>query len=123
MIKTILVVDDSPFVYRQVKDMVEGKGYEVVGSAKTGEEGIELYKELRPDAVILDIIMPGIDGIETAQRLLEIDPEAKIMMLSSLYDTNMKDEVRAIGIKYLVPKPLEEDLLFVTLELLDKKSH
>ena len=122
MIKTILVIDDSPFVYKQVKDMVEEKGgYEVIGSAKTGEEGIELYKQLNPDAVILEIIMPGIDGIETAQRILELDPNAKIMMLSSLYDTNMKDEVRAIGLKYLVPKPLEADLLFVTLELLDKK--
>ena len=86
MIKTILVIDDSPFVYKQVKDMVEEKGgYEVIGSAKTGEEGIELYKQLNPDAVILDIIMPGIDGIETAQRILELDPNAKIMMLSSLY--------------------------------------
>ena len=56
MSKKILVIDDSPFVFHQVADIVEGSDYEVVGSAKTGELGIELYKELKPDFVILDIV-------------------------------------------------------------------
>ena len=51
MKRTILVVDDSPFVYHQVKDMVEESDYQVIGSAKSGEEGIQLFRELKPDVL------------------------------------------------------------------------
>ena len=117
MDKTILVVDDSPFVYHQIKDMVAGHGYTVIGSARSGEEGIEMFQSLKPDIVILDIIMPGIDGLETAEILLEQDPNARIIMLSSLFDANLLGEVKELGLKYLLPKPLEQDVFFATLEL------
>lgn len=122
MSKTILVIDDSPFASQQIKDIVEEYGYEVIGYAKNGEEGIEKYKELKPQFVILDIIMPGIDGLETAEILLKDHPDAKIMMLSSLCDAGTLQEVKSIGLKYLIPKPLEKDILLATLELLEKNS-
>ncbi|MCI5500559.1 MAG: response regulator [Lachnospiraceae bacterium] len=118
---TIIVVDDSPFASKQIKDIVEENGYEVIGYAKNGEEGIKMYEELHPDIVILDIIMPGIDGIETAQILLKNDPDATILMLSSLCDSSTLEEVRSIGVKYLIPKPWEDDVLLATLELLKKQ--
>lgn len=117
---TIVVVDDSPFASKQIKDIVEENGYEVIGYAKNGEEGIKMYEELRPDMVVLDIIMPGIDGLETAQILKEKDPDVTILMLSSLCDSGTLEEVRAIGVKYLIPKPWEDDVLLATLELLRK---
>ncbi len=117
---TIIVVDDSPFASKQIKDLVEENGYEVIGYAKSGEEGIKMYEELHPDIVILDIIMPGIDGIETAEILEKSDPDVTIRMLSSLCDTGTLEEVRAIGVKYLIPKPWEDDVLLATLELLKK---
>lgn len=117
---TIIVVDDSPFASKQIKDLVEENGYEVIGYAKSGEEGIKMYEELHPDIVILDIIMPGIDGIETAEILEKSDPNVTILMLSSLCDTGTLEEVRAIGVKYLIPKPWEDDVLLATLELLKK---
>lgn len=120
MKKTILVIDDSPFASQQIKDVVEEHGYEVVDYARNGEEGIEKYKEVKPDFVILDIIMPGIGGLETAELLLKEDPKAKIMMLSSLCDSGTLEEVKSIGLKYLIPKPLDEDVLLATLELLKK---
>lgn len=120
MDKTILVVDDSPFVYHQVKDMLQGQGYEVIGSARSGEEGIDMFQTLKPDIVILDIIMPGIDGLETAEILLKQDPDAKIIMLSSLFDANLLSEVKELGLKYLLPKPLEKDVFFATLELIKR---
>ena len=80
-----------------------------------------MYEELHPDIVILDIIMPGIDGIETAQILLKNDPNATILMLSSLCDSSTLEEVRSIGVKYLIPKPWEDDVLLATLELLKKQ--
>ena len=117
---TIIVVDDSPFASKQIKYLVEENGYEVIGYAKSGEEGIKMYEELHPDIVILDIIMPGIDGIETAEILEKSDPDVTILMLSSLCDTGTLEEVRAIGVKYLIPKPWEDDVLLATLELLKK---
>lgn len=116
----IMVVDDSPFAAKQIQDLVEENGYEVVAYAKNGEEGIKLYEEVHPDIVILDIIMPGIDGLETAQIILKKDPNAKIMMLSSLCDSGTLEEVHGIGLKYLVPKPWEDDIFLATLEMLNK---
>ena len=120
MSKTIMVVDDSPFVSKQIKDIVEDNGYEVTGYAKNGEEAIELYKELNPDIVILDIIMPGLNGLETAEILKKQDPDVKILMLSSVCDSGTLDEVKSIGVKYLIPKPLEADVLLASLEMVFK---
>lgn len=119
---TIIVVDDSPFASKQIKDIVEKHGYEVIGYAKNGEEGIQMFDELKPDIVIMDIIMPGIDGIETAEIIMARDENARIMMLSSLCDQGTLEEIRDIGLKYLLPKPWEDDVLLATLELLMKKS-
>ncbi len=118
---TIMVVDDSPFASKQIKDLVEKADYEVIAYAKNGEEGIQMYEELHPDIVIMDIIMPGMDGIETASIIVNRDKNARIMMLSSLCDEGTLGEVRAIGLKYLLPKPWEDDVLLATLELLMKQ--
>lgn len=120
MSTTIMVVDDSPFASKQIKDIVEDNGYEVIGYAKDGEEAIELYKELKPDIVILDIIMPGLNGLETAEILKKQDPAVKILMLSSLCDAGIMEEVKSIGVKHLIPKPLEADVLLASLELVSK---
>lgn len=120
---TIMVVDDSPFALKQIRDLVEDNGYEVVGYAKSGEDGIKLYQEIHPDIVILDIIMPGIDGLETAEMLMREDPKATILMLSSLCDTGTLDEIRGIGLKYLIPKPWDDEVLLATLELLKKQKN
>lgn len=120
MSTTIMVVDDSPFASKQIKDIVEDNRYEVIGYAKDGEEAIELYKELKPDIVILDIIMPGLNGLETAEILKKQDPAVKILMLSSLCDAGTMEEVKSIGVKHLIPKPLEADVLLASLELVSK---
>lgn len=120
MSTTIMVVDDSPFASKQIKDIVEDNGYEVIGYAKDGEEAIERYKELKPDIVILDIIMPGLNGLETAEILKKQDPAVKILMLSSLCDAGTMEEVKSIGVKHLIPKPLEADVLLASLELVSK---
>lgn len=120
MSTTIMVVDDSPFASKQIKDIVEDNGYEVIGYAKDGEEAIELYKELKPDIVILDIIMPGLNGLETAEILKKQDPAVKILMLSSLCDAGTMEEVKSIGVKHLIPKPLEADVLLASLGLVSK---
>ena len=120
---TILVVDDSPFASKQIQDLVEENGSEVIGYAKNWEEGIRMYEDLHPDIVVMDIIMPGIDGLETAEILLKRDPDATILMLSSLCDSGTLEEVKSIGLKYLIPKPWEDDVLLATLEMLKKQRN
>ena len=114
--KTILIVDDSPFIAREITDIVTGQDYEVVGCAKNGEDGIRLAKELKPDIITMDIIMPGIDGIEAAAEILKENPEQKIVMLSSLCDQDTFEEIKAIGLKNLVAKPIESEVLLNVLK-------
>ena len=102
--KTLLIIDDSPFIAMEIKNIVSERGYEVVGHSRNGEEGIRKYDELRPDYVTIDIIMPGIDGIETAQKIREIDADAKIVMLSSLCDEETMKELEAAGLKYIADR-------------------
>ena len=112
--KTLLIIDDSPFIAMEIKNIVSERGYEVVGHSRNGEEGIRKYDELRPDYVTIDIIMPGIDGIETAQKIREIDADAKIVMLSSLCDEETMKELEAAGLKYIVEKPIDAGALMET---------
>lgn len=112
----VLIIDDSPFIIKEVGQICEEHGYKVVGRCKSGEDGIERFKETNPDVVTLDIVMPGMDGIETATAIKEIDPNARIIMLSSLCDYDTLEEVQKLGISRLVPKPVDEKDLLSALE-------
>ncbi len=114
--KKILIIDDSPFIYKEVAATLEGLDYEIIGHAKSGEDGIRMAQELKPDIITLDIVMPGIDGIEAAEKLMELEPNIKIIMLSSLCDHDTVNEVESLGLKYLVSKPIEKKVLIETLE-------
>ena len=114
--RRLLIVDDSPFIAREIKDIVSEHDYEVVGCAKNGEDGIAMALELKPDIITMDIIMPGIDGIEAAEEILKELPGQKIVMLSSLCDQDTIEEIRGIGLKHLIAKPIEADQLIETLE-------
>lgn len=113
--KTLLVIDDSPFVSKRISDIVEGRGFDVVGSEKTGEEGVIGFRKLHPDVVILDMVLPGIDGLETARQIFGIDSEARILMLSSLSDTGFINEVHNLGIRFVLSKPVKQVELLQSL--------
>lgn len=117
--KNILVVDDSVFIFEELMHMLKDTPYQIVGHAKTGEAALELYENLHPDIVTMDIILPGIDGFEAAKDILDNHAEAKIIMVSSLaYDDTM-EESKKIGACGFIFKPIEKDTL---LEALDKCS-
>lgn len=118
MSKSVLVVDDSPFITTQITELTSEYDYRVIGHAVNGEEGIRLNSKLKPDIIILDIVMPGIDGLEAAKIMIRENPKIKILMLSSICDAQTLEEVKKIGLKYLIPKPIEPDVLLATLELL-----
>ncbi len=75
MTKTLLVTDDALIIRQIIKDMVVNAGWEVVGEAANGQEAIDRYRELRPDAVTLDLVMPEHDGLHALHGIMEFDPE------------------------------------------------
>ncbi len=80
----IMIVDDAEFMRMIIKDILLMHGHEVVAEVNDGEEAIQIYFEVKPDIVLMDIIMPDMDGKEALKKLLIMDPEAKIVMCSSI---------------------------------------
>ena len=79
----VLAVDDSEAFLRALGDVVRAAGYELVGSALSGEDGVQLHAALCPDLVLLDLRLPGIDGRETARRMLRSRIATKIVLMSA----------------------------------------
>lgn len=111
MSKKVLVIDDSPFVFKAVSKALENTEYEVVGNALDGQLGIDKYIETRPDVVTLDVTMPVMDGLETATKLVEINPKVKIIMLSAMGDETLLSQAREIGVQYFLTKPFRPETL------------
>ena len=115
MAKRIMVVDDSRMIGMQMRNLLEDTDYEVAAYCRDGEEAIDQYGQVQPDLVTMDIIMPGMDGLETAQAILEEHPEAKIIMVSSLAYDDTFEEAKAIGAKGFIDKPFEKEQLLEAL--------
>lgn len=107
MAKKLLVIDDSPFVFKAVTKALEGTEYEVIGNALNGQMGVDMYIETRADVITLDVTMPVMDGLETARELLKINPNARIIMLSAMGDETLLNQAREIGVKYFLTKPFQ----------------
>ena len=111
MEKNILVVDDSMFIYEELKYMLEDTPFQIIGHAKSGEDALDLYENLEPDLITMDIVLPGMDGLETARAILKDHPAAKIIMISSLAYDDTIEEAQKIGTRGFIFKPSERDLL------------
>ena len=99
-----MVVDDSRIMELQICKLLEDSDFEVVAYCENGEEAIAKYEEILPDVVTLDLIMPGIDGLETAQVILDKHPDAKLIIISSLSDGRnnlMRSKAPALALTYL----------------------
>ena len=115
----ILVVDDSEMFREIMKDILEKAGQTVVGMGANGAEGVELFEQLRPDIVTMDITMPEMSGIEALEKIMEIDPEARVIMVSSAGQENVVNEALIIGACAFLQKPYElEQVLEVVMDVL-----
>lgn len=115
MKKQVMVVDDSRMMELQIRKFLEGSDFEMAAYCDNGEDAIARYGEIQPDVVTMDIIMPGIDGLETAQIILEEHPDARIIMVSSLIYDDTINEAHEIGAKSFLYKPITRESLIQAL--------
>ena len=114
--KKVMFVDDSPFVYETIGSFLEGSEFCIAGYAKNGEEALSMYEEILPDIVTMDIILPGIDGLETSEEILKKWPDAKILMISSLAYSGTILKAQGLGIKTFICKPFKREGLLNALK-------
>ena len=103
----VLVCDDAIFMRTMISDILSGAGYEVVGEAETGLQAIQRYRELKPDLVTMDIVMPDMGGIEAVREITKEDPNAKILMCSAMGQQALVVEAIQAGAKDFVVKPFQ----------------
>ena len=110
---SILLVDDQRLIREGIRVILElEQGFCVVGEADTGQEAINLYSKLNPDVILMDIQMPGIDGIETTRRILNKWSEAKIIYLTTFDDDDLIFEgLRAGALGYLLKDVTGSELI------------
>ncbi len=107
----VMIVDDAKFMRALIKKALEDAGFEVVGEADTGESAIRIFKEVKPDIVTLDIVMPDKSGIDVLKEILSISPNTKVIMISAMGQTDMISEALSIGAKDYVVKPFQPQTL------------
>lgn len=111
----LMITDDSRVTFAEMKRMLEGTQIEIVQYCRSGEEAIEAYAQVRPDVTTMDIVMPGMDGLETARRILDKWPEARILMVSSLAYDDTIEIARTLGTKGFLFKPFTREELIRTI--------
>jgi len=118
----ILICDDSLMIRRQFKNMILEIGNHDVIEAVNGENAIAVYKENKPDLVYMDIIMPVLNGIGAINGIIEIDKNAKVIMLSSVGTKENLSEALKAGAVDFIQKPVEMEILKRTLDKFYKEA-
>jgi len=124
MCAKVLIVDDSSLMRRMIEETLTAAGWEVVGEAGDGREAVEKYRQLQPDAVTMDIVMPEASGIEALEEILKINPQARVVVVSALNQTRMISEAIRKGAHDFIAKPfLPEQLQNTMAHCLAGKSN
>jgi two-component system chemotaxis response regulator CheY len=106
-----LIVDDSEASLKHVRQILTEMGHTVAGEGHDGEEAVAMYDALRPDAVIMDVIMPKLNGIEALRAIRSVDPCASVVMTCSLRSCETAFESQRCGAMYFLSKPFQDTAL------------
>ena len=112
---TVLVVDDSALIRKMLIKLLNDNGYQVIGEAANGEEGVELYKDLEPDIVTLDITMPVMDGVTALKKIKEYNPEAMVAMISAAGQKDKLMDALREGAELFFTKPFNAQEVITSL--------
>ena len=113
----ILVVDDAAFMRMRCSKLLTDNGYDVV-EAENGLDAIAKYKATKPDAVLLDITMPEMDGLTALKEIRKVDPEAKVAMVTAMGQQSMIMDAIKSGAKDFVVKPFQPDRVLAAVKKL-----
>jgi len=117
----VLIVDDAMFMRRMLSDILEKGGHTICGEASTGKEAVDRYKEVNPDLVTMDIIMPDMSGIEAVKEIKKIDTEAKILMVSAMGQQALVLEAVQAGALDYVVKPFQPSRVLESIDRIINK--
>ena len=107
MSQTVLICDDAIFMRTMISDILSQAGFEIVGEAESGLQAVEKFRQLKPDLVTMDIVMPDMGGIEAVREICKTDPDAKILMCSAMGQQALVVEAIQAGAKDFVVKPFQ----------------
>jgi len=115
-VTTIVIAEDEAIIRLDLREMLEEEGYTVVGEAGRGDQAVDLVCSLKPDLVILDVKMPGMDGIEAARRITEASASA-VLMLTAFSQREVIEQARDAGALAYLVKPFQKTDLVPAIEL------
>ena len=114
---TLLVVDDAAFMRMRCSKLLVENGYKVI-EAENGVQAVQLYQQHKPDAVLLDITMPEMDGLTALKEIRKLDPNAKVAMVTAMGQQSIVMEALKSGARDFVLKPFQSDRVLGTVKKL-----
>lgn len=115
MKRKLMIVDDSLFVFEEMKMMLADTEFEIVSYEKSGESALENFDSVLPEIVTMDIILPGMDGMDTAEVMLKRQPQTKVVVVSSLAYDETIERAKTIGAQEFLFKPFDKEQLLQAL--------
>lgn len=120
--KTVLIVDDEPVTRLDLHQMLSAAGYQVVGEAADGFDGVELARAKRPDLVLMDVQMGAFDGLTAAESICREQLAGCVMMLTAYTDDEFVERAARIGVGGYLVKPIDEQRLLPALRVAEQQS-
>src|SRR5579864_12060 len=114
--KRVVIAEDEAIIRLDLKEILEAEGYEVVGETGRGDEAVELVRTNQPDLAILDVKMPGLDGIEAARRITA-EHRTAALILTAFSQRNLIEDARDAGVAAYLVKPFQRSELIPAIEV------
>ncbi len=115
---SVVIVEDSHVMQQIYRAALAGSTFDIVGEAMDGKKALVVIQQLQPDIVILDLVIPELSGVDVLKQLATISPNSKTVVITSVEDTKVLQQVKNLGAVFVLQKPFKKDHLLHTLSLL-----
>lgn len=104
--KKVIIVDDDQAFIDSLRELVEIEDIDVIGTGKNGKDAVTMYRSLRPDIVMLDLVMDDYDGFYAIREIQKIDPDARFIVMSALDSKKAYEDLMKLGVQKIIRKPV-----------------
>ncbi len=122
MATRILIVDDASFMRMMLRNILNSHGYQIVGEAENGFKAVSAFEELKPDIVLVDLIMPEMGGIEAVKKIMDMDPQARIIICSAMGQQALVVEAMQAGARDFIIKPFQPTSVIEAVQKLEREE-